>query len=305
MKTKEKILKDNAKVAPHSLVAEQSVLGGLMLDNAAWDKVSEILKSEDFYMPSHQIIFQALEILAHQDKPFDVLILSEHLKNYELLDKMGGETYLFEIVHQTPSAANIQAYAKIVREKSILRKIVKTSTHMINESYQTHGKTADELLEEMEKQVLAINQTQRMQHSLPLPIQKTLPETILYIEKLKNSGQSISGLSTEFKDFDKLTSGLQPSDLIVIAGRPSMGKTTFAMNIAENSALKEPKEGQKQKYILVFSMEMPSHAINMRMISSVGRINHQNLRLGNIEDKDWEKIGFMMNKIQKCKTHCR
>ena len=287
--------RDNIKISPHSLEAEQSVLGGLMLDNAAWEKVTEILTVDDFYHPSHRTIFNILESLARRDQPFDGLIVAEALKTLQILDKAGGENYLFEILHNTPSAANIQAYAHIVREKSVFRQLIQTGTSIIESAYMPQSKTAVELLDEAERKVFHIAQSQREQGSGPVHINVLLSRAAAHVDKLKESGgSSITGLPTGYQDFDELTSGLQPADLVVIAGRPSMGKTMVAMNIAENAAMK----GEK-KPVLVFSMEMPGEALALRIISSLGRLDHHRLRTGKLADDDWPRIGSVVNMLSE------
>jgi len=288
--------RDDVKISPHSLEAEQSVLGGLMLENTAWEKVSEILSIDDFYHPAHRTIFQTLENLSRRDKPFDVLVISESLKSTQELDKVGGESYLFEIVHQTPSAANIQAYAQIVREKSILRKLITAGSGIIESAFNPQNKTAIELLDEAERRVFHIAETQRTFGTGPVHINTLLSKAATHVDQLKESGGAITGLPTGYQDFDEMTSGLQPADLVVIAGRPSMGKTMIAMNIAENAAMKSDK-----KPVLIFSMEMPGEALALRMISSLGRLDHHRLRTGRLADSDWPRIGSVVNMLSQTK----
>jgi replicative DNA helicase len=287
--------RDDLKIPPHSLEAEQSVLGGLMLDNQAWEKVSEILKSEDFYQSSHRIIFSSLESLAHRDRPFDVLIISELLKSSQQLEAIGGEGYLFELVHNTPSAANIKVYAEIVREKSILRQLITAGTSIIESAYSQQESTANSLLDDAERKVFHIAETQRVHGSGPVRIDNLLTKAVEHVDKLYHSDSSLIGLSSGYKDLDEMTSGLQPADLIVVAGRPSMGKTTFAMNIAEHAAIKSGMP------ILVFSMEMPGESLAMRMMSSLGRINQHNIRSGKLSDEDWPRIQSAVHMLSETK----
>lgn len=292
--------RDDLKVSPHSLEAEQSVLGGLMLDNMAWEKVSEILSVSDFYHPAHRIIYQTLENLSRRDKPFDVLVISDALKTAQELDKIGGESYLFEIVHQTPSAANIGAYAHIVREKSILRQLITVASGIIESGYATQNKSAAELLDEAEQKIFQIAESHRNKTVTtgPTHINTLLNNAALHVDKLKEAGGAITGLPTGYQDFDEMTSGLQPADLVVIAGRPSMGKTMIAMNIAENAAMKGDK-----KAVLIFSMEMPGEALALRMISSLGRLDHHRLRTGKLADNDWPRIGSVINMLSQTKLY--
>jgi replicative DNA helicase len=271
------------KIPPHSLEAEQSVLGGLLLDNQAWDKVVDRLQERDFYRQEHRIIFRIIVELANRSKPFDVITLTDALKNINELANVGGEVYLFELVHNTPTAANIGAYADIVRERSVLRQLIAVAGDISASAFLPGSRDSAELLDDAERKVFQI-----AQHGIhatgPISISDLLAKAVERIDALFHSKQGITGLATCFHDLDKMTSGLQPADLVIIAGRPSMGKTAFAINIAENIAIKH------EKPVLVFSMEMPGEALAMRMISSLGRINQQNLRTGKLQDQDWPRI---------------
>lgn len=275
---------DGLKIPPHALEAEQSVLGGLMLDNQAWDKVADRLQDKDFYRQEHSIIFRAIAKLANRGNPFDVITLTEALKSTNELNNVGGEVYLFELARNTPTAANIAAYADIVRERSILRQLISVATEITEDAFLPSGRTSVELLDEAERKVFRIAE-QGVRGSGPQSIADLLAKASDRIDTLFHSDHSgITGLTTGYNDLDQMTSGLQPADLIIVAGRPSMGKTSFAMNIVENAAVKSGKP------ILVFSMEMPGEALALRMLSSHGRIDQHNIRTGQLEDHDWPRI---------------
>lgn len=280
---KKEFTQDPLRIPPHSIEAEQSVLGSIMLDNQAWDRVVERLQERDFYRHDHRLIFRAMESLVRHNTPIDVLTLAEMLKNTNELEQTGGELYIFELASNTPSIANITAYADIVRERSILRQLIGATHEIANSAFHTEGRSSIEVLDEAERKVFAIAE-QGSRGDGPLDIKNLLSKTVDRIDFLFNSKESITGLSTSYTDLDELTSGLQPADLVVVAGRPSMGKTTFAMNIAEHAALKSGKA------ILVFSMEMPGESLTMRMLSSLGRIDQHRMRTGKIEDDDWARI---------------
>lgn len=274
---------DDLKLPPHSLEAEQSVLGGLMLDNQAWDTVAERLKEKDFYLFSHKILFRTIMDFANHAKPFDVVTLIDALKNSNQLAEIGGEFYLYELARNTPSAANIGAYADIVRERSILRQLIGIATEITENAYLPAGRSINELVDEAERKVFQIG-GQGIRGGGPQRIGDFLARAVDRIDLLFHSDQVITGLSTAYKDLDDMTSGLQPSDLVIVAGRPSMGKTTFAMNIAEHAAI------QGSNAVLIFSMEMPGQALAMRMMSSLGRIDQHKIRTGKLSDEDWPRM---------------
>lgn len=274
---------DAVKLPPHSIEAEQSVLGGLMLDNNAWDTVSGKLTKEDFYRHEHQLIFNAMQDLSRRESPFDVLTIAEALKSTNTLTQAGGDSYLFELANNTPSVANIVAYADIVRERSVLRQMISVARDIADSAYQPEGRGISELLDVAETKVFAIAE-QSLVSGGPTPINKLLGMAVDRIDKLFQNQQPITGMPSGFTDLDMMTTGFQPADLVIIAGRPSMGKTTFAMNICENAAVKEKKP------VLIFSMEMPGDALALRMISSLARLNQHDLRVGKITDDDWARI---------------
>jgi replicative DNA helicase len=272
------------KVPPHSLEAEQAVLGGLMLDNRRFDDVSEIITAKDFYRQDHQLIFGAVERLAGDGEPLDVVTLAEFLERAGDLEDSGGLSYLAELAEKTPGAANIRAYAQIVQERSVLRQLVDASGQIADSAFNPQGRTSSEILDEAERNVFRIAEGRAKEGSGPKTINPLLADTLGRIEELFENGEPTTGLTTGFTDLDEWTSGMQPADLLIVAGRPSMGKTTFAMNVVENALLKSGEP------ILVFSMEMPAEALVMRMLSSLGRIDQTRIRSGRLEEDDWPRL---------------
>ncbi|WP_133130092.1 replicative DNA helicase [Legionella yabuuchiae] len=274
---------DPLKRPPHSIEAEQSIIGGVMLDNQSWDKISAKLCETDFYRTEHRILFRAISDLASKTQPFDVVTLLDTLKNLDLLDQAGGEAYLFELANNTPSVANISAYADIVREKSVQRQLINVANDIADSAYNPLGREVAELLDFAETKVFAIAE-QTASEGGPEAIKSILVRAVERIDELYHSEETITGLPTGLQDLDEMTSGLQKSDLIIVAGRPSMGKTTLVMNMAEHAAIKA------QKPVLVFSMEMPADSLAMRMMSSLGRIDQHRIRTGKLDDDDWPRV---------------
>lgn len=275
---------DSVRVPPHSVEAEQAVLGGLMLSNEAWDKVADRLVEEDFYRRDHQLIFRAIGQLAAQDKPRDAITLGEWFQTQGLADQVGGDSYVIELASTTPSAANIVAYAEIVRDKAVLRRLIDVGTRIVNDAFQPEGRETREVLEQAEQQVYKIAEDGARGRSGLQEVRGAVREAFKILTKRYESKGAITGLPTGFIDFDALTAGLQPSDLIVLAARPAMGKTSFALNIAEYAALRTGKA------VAVFSMEMSSSQLAFRLISSLGRVDQQHLKTGNLEDEDWSRV---------------
>ena len=270
----------NLKVPPHSIEAEQAVLGGLMLSNESWDLVVDKVSEIDFYRQDHRLIFRVMGELADRSEPRDVVTLSEHLKMHNELDKAGGAAYLATLAKDIPSAANIVAYCDIVRQRSVLRQLIAVGERIANSAYVPEGRSVKELLDVAEAEVFKITDQDLAKRNGFQSIKELLTEAVDKIDELFNNDNPITGVTTGFEKFDEMTSGMQPSDLIIVAGRPSMGKTTFAMNLAENAAIKDNLP------VAVFSMEMSGSQLAMRMISSLGRINQQNLRSGKLDDSD-------------------
>ncbi|NOZ52087.1 MAG: replicative DNA helicase [Gammaproteobacteria bacterium] len=282
---------ESLKVAPHSLEAEQSVLGGLMLDNLAWDKISDLILEDDFYRRDHRLIFRAVNGLVEKSSPYDVVTLSEWLEKNGELDNAGGLAYLGTLAKNTPSAANIIAYAKIVRERSILRQLIQVGHDISSSCYEMEGRNSAELLDNAEKLVFHIAEQGARGRRDFVPIKDLLVKAVDRIDTLFQQDNPITGVSTGFKDFDEYTSGLQPSDLVIVAGRPSMGKTTFAVNIAENAAVKHGLP------VAIFSMEMPGEQLAMRMLSSLGRIDQHKVRTGKLNDDDWPRLTHAVGQL--------
>lgn len=283
------------KVPPNSIQAEQSVLGGLMLDNEAWQKIGDKVTEEDFYRHDHRLIFRVIRGLADASSPFDVITLSEELQKTDELDDVGGLAYLGTLANETPSAANIEAYAAIVRERSVLRQLIQIGTEISNSGYQSEGRQSNELLAEAEQKVFRISEQLQLHGSGFKPLKDLLSGAVEQIEKLFSLEGSLAGLSTGFTDLDEITSGLQAPDLIIVAGRPSMGKTTFAMNVAESVAISAGMP------VAVFSMEMSGEQLAMRMMSSLGRVDQHRVRTGNLEDEDWPRLTSAMTMLAEAK----
>lgn len=281
------------KVPPHSIGGEQAVLGGLMLDNNAWDQVADCIGDQDFYRHDHRLIFNAVRALSEISQPFDVVTLSEWLEKNNELEDVGGLAYLGKLVKDTPSAANIKAYANIVRERSILRQMIEAGTSIANSAYQPEGRPIKELLDLAEQQVFRIAEQGERGRSGLVGIQSLLAKAVDRIDELQGLDSHLTGVPTGFTDFDNMTSGLQRSDLIIVAGRPSMGKTTFAMNLAEHAAIKH------NKVVAIFSMEMPGEQLAMRMMSSLGRVDQHKVRTGDLDDYDWPRITSAVGLLDK------
>lgn len=272
------------KIPPHSIEAEQAVLGGLMLDNQAWDHVADRISENDFYRLDHRLIYRTMSDLVLQSKPLDIITVSEALENSKEIENVGGLAYLGSLAKNTPSAANIAAYSDIVRERSILRKLVEVGGEITESGFSPNGRSAIELLDVAERKVFSIAERGHRNIGGPQIISEVLAKTVDRIDALFQANSPITGISSGFSDFDRMTSGLQAADLIVVAGRPSMGKTTFAMNLAEHAAMKNDAP------VLIFSMEMPAESLAMRMLASLGRIEQQRIRAGQLTDNDWPRL---------------
>ncbi len=274
------------KVPPHSLEAERSVLGGLMLDDDdhnAWDKVSPLLSKEDFYRSDHRAIFQCITDLVDQRQPLDVLIVSEALAATGELENIGGLEYITALVESTPSVTNIRAYAEIVRERATARRLVAVAHEIADSGFNPGGRTSAELVDEAESKVFKITDD-RPSMGGPEHVRPLLTRVVEGIDQRFQTGGALTGISTGFSDIDAITLGLQRSDLVVVAGRPSMGKTALMMNMAEKAAM------SGEDPVLVFSMEMPADSLVLRMLASLGRINQGKLRSGQLGDDDWPRL---------------
>ena len=284
---------DRQKVPPHSLQAEQSLLGGLLLDNRAWDEVADLVSDADFYRRDHREIFKAIGQLIERGDPCDVITLSELLDGQGQLKDIGGLAYLGALAKDTPSAANIRAYANIVRENSVLRQLAEVGTEIANSAYFPEGRDTAALLDHAEQRVFRIADQGNTRGSGFHNIKDLLTKAVDRIDTLFHQDNPLTGVSTGFTDIDDMTAGLQRSDLVIIAGRPSMGKTTFAMNIAEHAAIKD------QVPVAVFSMEMPGEQLAMRLMSSLGRIDQTKVRTGKLDDDDWPRLTSAVSILSK------
>ncbi|MEP0203724.1 MAG: replicative DNA helicase [Halioglobus sp.] len=279
------------KMQPHSIEAEQSVLGGLLLSAEAWDSVAETVAPSDFYRPDHRLIFKQIAKLAEAAEPVDVITVADKLEASGELDAAGGLNYLAELAKNTPSASNIRAYGQVVNERASLRKLIEAAQDIAESGFNPEGRTSGELIDEAERLIMQISE-QGPKAGGPKEVNPLLQGAVDRIEELFNSGGDITGLSTGFTDLDGMTSGLQPSDLVIVAGRPSMGKTSFAMNLVENAVLAQDKP------ILVFSMEMPAEQLVIRILSSVGKIDQTRIRNGKLEQEDWPKLSAAVSKLK-------
>lgn len=272
------------KVPPNSIKAEQALIGGLMLNAQAWDKIADVVVGEDFYRKDHRLIFAAIASLVEAGSPCDVVTVSEHLEGRGELEQAGGLEYLATLANETAGAANARAYAKIIRETSTLRALINAGNEISGNAFASGERNAAQILDEAERLVFEIAEKGSRGRRGFKSLKQILPEAVDRIDLLHQSEGSITGISSGYNEFDKLTAGLQAGDLIIVAGRPSMGKTTLALNMAENAAI-----GSKVP-TAIFSMEMPSQQLAFRMISSLGRVDQTHLRTGNFPDEDWSRI---------------
>jgi replicative DNA helicase len=275
---------EKLRLPPHSLEAERSLLGGLMLDQRAWDMVADAIESADFYRADHRLIFEAVATLVERDQPPDAVTVAETLARQGQLEAAGGLDYIAQLVEETPSAANIRAYARIVRERAMLRQLIEIGGDIAASAVEEEGRTVEELVDLAEQRVFEIAERGQRRGSGFVALKQILPQTIDRLDVLSHSDGDITGVSTGFADMDRLTAGLQRGDLVIVAGRPSMGKTTFAMNVAENAAI------GNEVPVAIFSMEMSSEQLSFRMIGSIGRVNQSHLRTGRLTEEDWSRI---------------
>jgi len=285
---------EQLRVPPHSIEAEQSVLGGLMLDNATWDSIAGILSEDDFYRYDHRLIWHHIARLIGLNRPVDVITVHESLDSAGKSSETGGLAYLNALAHNTPSAANIRRYAEIVRERSVLRKLVSIADEISSAAFNPQGKEARQLLDEAESKVFQIAQESARGTAGFQEIQPLLAQVVERIDELyhREGDSDVTGVPTGFTDLDKLTSGLQPGDLVIVAGRPSMGKTTFSMNIGEHVAIEQGLP------VAVFSMEMGAVQLAMRMLGSVGLLDQHRMRTGKLQPEDWPRVTHAVEKMQ-------
>ncbi|ANO33849.1 replicative DNA helicase [Vibrio breoganii] len=295
--TKQDSQVDAIKAPPHSLEAEQSVIGGLLLDNERWDTVAEKVMATDFYSRPHRLIFEAVKTLLEDSQPLDLITLSEFLERREQLEDVGGFAYLADLVKNTPSAANINAYAEIVAERAVVRSLIGVANEIADAGYDPQGRSSGDLVDFAESKVFAIAEERSNEKDGPQNVDNILEKTLERIEELYKTPQDgVTGVDSGFNDLNKKTAGLQPSDLIIVAARPSMGKTTFAMNLCENAAMSSDKP------VLIFSLEMPSEQIMMRMLASLSRVDQTKIRTGQLDDEDWARISSTMGILMQKKN---
>jgi replicative DNA helicase len=282
------------RVPPHSIEAEQSVIGGLLLDNTAFERVADLISENDFYRYDHRLIWQQCSKLIEKTQPADVLTIFEALKSVGKVEDAGGLQYLNQLAQEVPSAANIRRYAEIVRDKSVLRRLISTSDEIASQALNPQGKDTAQILDEAESKIFQISEDGAKGKVGFQSLQDILSQVVQQVESLiENQGtDGVTGVPTGFMDLDQMTSGLQPGDLVIVAGRPSMGKTAFSLNIAENVAINQGLP------VAVFSMEMGASQLVMRMLCSVGRIDQQKVRTGRLGDEDWMRLMSTMQKMQ-------
>ena len=286
---------DQLRMPPHSIEAEQAVLGGLMLVTDAYDRVNDKLTPNDFYRRDHQLIYRAISELAERSRPYDAVTLGEWFEAQGQSDLIAGGAYLIELASSTPSAANITAYAEIVRDKAVMWQLIDVGTEIVNNGFQPEGRESAELLANAEQKVFAIAEAGSRGRTDFVAMPSALKDAFSVLQDRFNNGGNVTGLPTGYTDFDNMTAGLQPTDLLILAARPAMGKTTFALNIAEFAAIKS------KKAVAVFSMEMSAAQLALRLISSNGRINAQRLRTGQLEDEDWSRVTAAIRMLKETK----
>lgn len=286
---------DILKVPPHSIEAEQSVVGGLLLENDALDRVADILNVEDFYQHDHKTIYKHIAKLIERNRPADIVTVAESLESTAELSAVGGIAYLGSLAQNTPSAGNIRRYAEIVRERAIMRKLVSVGTEIVGSAFGPNGRDAQQLLDEAEAKIFKIAESGDKGSEGFQDIKELLPQVAEKIDELfsREDQSEVTGIPTGFTDLDKMTSGLHGGDLVIVAGRPSMGKTAFSINMAENVALDTGLP------VAIFSMEMGATQLATRMIGSIGRLDQHKMRTGRLEDEDWEKLTTALGRLNE------
>jgi len=288
---------DKLKLPPHSVEAEQSLLGGLLIDNEALDKVADVMSEIDFYRHDHRLIYQHIAKVIEANQPADIITVGESLEKSDELKNVGGIAYLGMLAENTPTAANIRGYAQIIRERSIMRSLVLVGADIAASAYSPQGRDAQQLLDESEAKIFQIAESGKRDNIGFSDIQHLLPQVVESVEQRMQNASDVTGMPTGFTDLDKMTSGLQPSDLMIIAGRPSMGKTSLALNMAEHVAI------EKKMPVAVFSMEMASMQLTTRLIGSVGRVDQHKMRTGQLDDDDWEKLTDSLGQLNEAPIH--
>ena len=285
------------RIPPHSIEAESSVLGGLLLDNSAWDRVADLLVDGDFYRYEHRQVYAAIAAMINASRPADVITVYEHLQSIGKAEEVGGLGYLNSLAQFVPSASNIRRYAEIVRERSILRKLVSASDEIATNAFSTQGRPVAQILDEAEQKIFQIGEEgSRMKQGF-----QAMPQLVVdlldRVQEMADNPNDITGVPTGFHDLDKMTSGLQPGDLVVLAARPSMGKTAFAINIAEHVALNEGLP------VAVFSMEMGASQLAVRIVGSIGRVDQGHLRTGKLSDEEWPRLTEAIERLRTVSLH--
>ncbi|CAB5656128.1 Replicative DNA helicase [Delftia tsuruhatensis] len=285
------------RVPPHSMESESSVLGGLLLDNNAWDRVGDILVDGDFYRHEHKLIYEAIGKLINASKPADVITVYEHLQGMGKAEEIGGLLYLNQLAQYVPSATNIRRYAEIVRERSILRKLVTASDEIATNAFNPQGKTVERILDEAEQKILAIGEEGARNKQGFQSLDTLVVDLLDRVQEMADNPMDVTGVPTGFVDLDRMTSGLQAGDMVVLAARPSMGKTSFAVNIAEHVALNEGLP------VAIFSMEMGAAQLAVRIVGSIGRVNQGNLRTGKLSDDEWPRLTEAIERLRTVSLH--
>ena len=281
------------RVPPHSIEAEQSVLGGLLLDNSAWDRAGDVLTDSDFYRYEHRLIYAAIGGLINGSKPADVITVYEQLQSLGKAEEVGGLTYLNALAQSVPSAANLRRYSEIVRERAILRKLVAASDEIATNAFNPAGRPVSSILDEAEGKIFKIGEEGSRSKQGFLSMDKLVVDLLDRVQELADMGaQDVTGVPTGFVDLDRMTAGLQPGDLIILAARPSMGKTAFALNIGEHVAVKE------QLPVVIFSMEMGAAQLALRLVGSLGRVDQQHLRTGSLRDDEWGRLSDAVEQLR-------
>ena len=276
------------RIPPHSIEAEESVIGGVLLDNEAFDRIADVVKPEDFYVERHARILSAMASLSDAAMPMDAVTIAERLRQRGDLERIGGVAFLLELSERVPTAANVEHYARIVKEKATIRRLIRASTEIIDRAYDTSVET-DDYVDRAEQAIFEISEQSR--HAGPVRVSGLVLESLAKIDRLIERKSTITGVGTGFEDLDRMTAGFQPSDLIIVAGRPSMGKTAFCLNIASNVAL------HANTGVAVFSLEMSADQLVMRMLCSLAQLDLARVRVGHIQDREYKKIAQAVGQL--------
>ena len=285
------------RIPPHSIEGESSVLGGLLLDNYAWDRVGDVLVDSDFYRYEHKLIYSAIGALVNASKPADVITVFEHLQSQGKAEEIGGLAYLNSLAQYVPSASNIRRYAEIVRDRSILRKLVSASDEIATNAFNPQGRAVSQIVDESEQKIFNIGEQGKRNKEGFQAMESLVVKLLDRVQEMADNPNDVTGVRTGFYDFDRMTAGLQPGDLIVLAARPSMGKTALAINIAEHVALNEGLP------VAVFSMEMGAAQLAVRIVGSIGRIDQGHLRTGRLTDEEWPRLSEAIERLRTISLH--